>query len=289
MLYSSSGCWNGEQILDPEFVHSALSVQIMNPYALEQKDGRCGYGYQLWACSIPGVYRFDGGQGQYGIIWPEKDLVVAVHEGALVPLGPQRTLDILMLQDEPLELLQDDYRTLLQLESSVKLKSDEPNTLKLNRAFRGSYRIKSGDLDPWFSVAPPGNVDLFVAFRDSTKDIGISVFELDVSDKALTVVLDNGAKFIASWDGSLTRQFIDSPFPALGTYAATARFIHENMLEVHIHWLNGWFETQICFELVADEIVVTIKKLRLNLDDNFLVNGALAVSEKGSKHEKTHN
>ncbi len=286
MLYVNDGLWNGEQILDPKFVRSALSIQIMNPYAPEQKDGRCGYGYQLWACSIPGVFRFDGGQGQFGIIWPEKDLVVAIHEGAVTPMGPQKTLDILydylllQLQNEPLETVKEDYSALHQLESSTKLQPDEPNALRLNRTFSGSYRIISGDFDPWISVAPPGNGDLFIAFRDSKKDVKISTFQLEVSDETLTVMLDTGVKFIASWDGSLTCRVIDSPFPELGAYAATARFIHENKLEIRIHWLNGWFETRICFELAVDEMKTTIKKLRLNADDNFLVFRALAVLEK---------
>jgi len=282
MLYVNGGSWNGEQILDQQFVHSALSVQIENPYAPEQKDGRCGYGYQLWACSIPGVFRFDGGQGQYGIIWPEKDLVLAIHEGAMAPLGPQKTLDtlydhlLLRMQNEQLEPAHDDYNALLQMESSQKLQPDEPNTLSLNRTFNGSYQISSGDFDPWLSVAPPGSGDLFTAFRNSSRDVRISIFELDVSDEALTVTLDTGANFRASWDGSLTRRNIVSPFPALGAYAATARFIHDNTLELHIHWLNGWFETLICFELGADNMRVTTKKLRLNVDDNFLVYSATA-------------
>lgn len=83
ILYMNNGRWNGEQIVSEEFIREALSVRIMTDEAPEQKDGRCGYGYQLWACSIPGVYRFDGGQGQYGIIWPEKELCVVVHEGEL--------------------------------------------------------------------------------------------------------------------------------------------------------------------------------------------------------------
>ena len=285
MLYANGGSWNGEQILDPEFVHNALSVQIMNPYAPEQKDGRCGYGYQLWACSIPGVFRFDGGQGQYGVLWPEKELVVAIHEGALVPLGPQKTLDTLydqllrLMQDQPLEPAQEEFDALLQFETSLKMRPDKPNVLMLNRKFNGSFRIVSGDFDPWFSVAPPGSSDLFRAFRDSLKDTRISTFTLDISDKALTLTLDNEEKFDASWDGSLTREFIDSPFSALGEYAATARFVHENMLEIKIHWLNGWFETRINFELFADEIKITTRKLRLNVDENFLVYTASALRQ----------
>ena len=286
MLYAGDGCWNGEQILDPEFVHSALSVQIENPYAPEQKDGRCGYGYQLWACSIPGVFRFDGGQGQYGIIWPEKDLIISLHEGATVPLGPQKTLDVLyekmllLMQDEPLAPAPADYDALVQLEASVKLPPDEPNTQFLNKAFSGTYRITSGDFDPWLSVAPPGNGDLFAAFRESTKNTCIRTFSLDVSDEALTVALDTGAHLVATWDGSLKDGWVDSPFPALGAYAASAKFDRESTLDLRIHWLNGWFETLIRFELANDALTVTTKKLRLNVDDNYLVNSASAVLQK---------
>ncbi len=82
---------------------------------------------------------------------------------------------------------------------------------------------------------PSGKRRLIPRLRDSTKNVRISNFKLDVSDEALTVIFTNGAEISASWDGSLTCGFIDSPFPDLGAYAATARFIHENLLEVHIH------------------------------------------------------
>lgn len=285
MLYTNGGRWNGMQILDEKFVRDALSVQIMNPYAPEQKDGRCGYGYQLWACSIPGVYRFDGGQGQYGIIWPEKGFTIAIHEGAVIPLGPQKTLDtlyehlLLLVEDEPLLPSKEEYRKLIELESSVKLRPDEPNTLQLNHSFNGKYQINSGDFDPWISVAPPGSGDLFAAFRGERKDVRISGFELAVDEDVFSVALDMGGKFTAVWNGSLTGDLIDSPFLNLGAYAATARFSDEKTLELHIHWLNGWFETLISFELTADGLKITTRKLRLNVDENYLVLYASAVKQ----------
>lgn len=283
MLYCNMGIWDGEQILTPEFVQSALSIQILNPYAPEQKDGRCGYGYQLWACSIPGVFRFDGGQGQFGIIWPEKGLVIAIHEGAMFPFGPQKTLDVLYdhlllpMRNEPIKPSTQVYEDLLQVQASMKLQSDKPNTRKLNQNFSGSYYISSGEFDPWISVAPPGAGDLFAAFRDTTKNNKIFNFELSITNDSLLISLDTGAQFIASWDGSLVCKFIDSPFPALGAYAATARFVDENTLELTIHWLNGWFETTIYFERATDNMEITTKKLRLNVDDNYLVFTATAI------------
>ena len=281
-LYCNGGSWNGEQILPQAFVQSALSVQIENPYAPEQKDGRCGYGYLLWACSIPGVYRFDGGQGQYGIIWPEKGLVVAVHEGALTPLGPQKTLDtlyetlLLPIADGPLPPSPEEYAALLRLQSSQSMQPDKPNTLPPDLSFSGHYRISEGSFDPWIAVSPPGSGDLFAAFRNSEKDIPIRSFSLDVAERALALRLDTGAVLRASLDGSLTRGFTETPFPSLGAYAASARFTKAGALEVRVHWLNGWFETTLLFTQTDAGLHVTIKKLRLNPEDNYLVETAIA-------------
>ena len=41
-------------------------------------DWRCGYGFQFWMCQHEGVYRGDGANGQYCIVIPDKDAVVAI-------------------------------------------------------------------------------------------------------------------------------------------------------------------------------------------------------------------
>ena len=282
MLYLNGGCWNGEQILDRSFVDAALSVQINNEYAPEQKDGRCGYGYQLWACSIPGLYRFDGGQGQYGLIWPEKQIAVSLHEGAMSPYGPQKTLDTIYeqlfayLQDEPLPPAGEDYAHLLQTERGAALPGDAANLQPVNQAVSGSYIITDGLFDPWFAVAPPGAGDLFLAFRTPEKDIPITEFELRFTGDDCVLDMGAGREVRASWDGSLTAGFTDSPYDLLGEYAASARFVSENCLEINIHWLCGWFETLLSFEKTGTQLQITTKKLRLNEADNHLVYTASA-------------
>lgn len=284
-LYCNGGSWNGEQVLDAGFVKEALSVQIENPYAPEQKDGRCGYGYQLWACSIPGVYRFDGGQGQYGIIWPEKELVISLHEGAFAPLGPQKTLDVLYehlllkLQDEPLPPANEAHRALLALEQSQSLPAGETGETLPDERWNGTYAMQSGRFDPWFAVAPPGVGDLFAAFRDPAHDFPIRAFSLSVSRELLTLTLDSGAKLCATLDGTLQERVIASPFPALGAYAATARMTEDGVLELRIRWLNGWFETVLLLSQSADGLSMTTKKLRLNEADNYLIESSFAVRQ----------
>lgn len=281
-LYCNGGAWNGERVLDESFVKEALSVQIENPYAPEQKDGRCGYGYQLWACSIPGVFRFDGGQGQYGIIWPEKELVISLHEGAFAPAGPQKTLDVLYehllhkLQDGPLPSSEADLSDLRTLEKAQSLPAGEVGERLPDESWNGTYTTQSGTFDPWFAVAPPGVGDLFAAFRDPARNLPIHAFSLNVSHDAVAMTLDSGVELRANLDGSLTERFVASPFPALGAYAATARLTEGGSLEMRIRWLNGWFETILIFAQSQDVLAITTKKLRLNEASNYLIESCLA-------------
>ena len=73
------------------------------------------------------MYRFDGAQGQYGIVWPKKRVAVVVHEGAIAPYGPQRTLDViyeellLKIADEPLEENEEEYNRLLEIEKNMEV------------------------------------------------------------------------------------------------------------------------------------------------------------------------
>lgn len=283
MLYAQDGRWNGEQVIPESYVRASLSVCIDTSYAPEQKDGRCGYGYQLWACSIPGVFRFDGGQGQYGIIWPEKELVIALHEGAIGPTGPQKTLDTLYetllahLSDEPLTPDAGAVEALRAAERTAALVCDEATALLPDASFSGSYTVTQGEFDPWLSASPPGNGDLFVLFRDPETDVPIGHFTLCVTPESLLLSLEGGGEIEASWDGTLTAHFTKSPFGPLGDYAASARICEDGQLRLHIHWLNGWFESTLYFTKTADGVHVTTRKLRLNEEDNFLVYEAEAV------------
>ena len=74
-LYLDDGVWEGRRILPEGWVADASSVQIANPQR-EEPDWRQGYGFQLWM-SRHG-YRGDGAFGQYMVVLPEHDAVVAM-------------------------------------------------------------------------------------------------------------------------------------------------------------------------------------------------------------------
>jgi CubicO group peptidase (beta-lactamase class C family) len=69
-LYARKGTWKGKQILDPEWVAQSTAPQIDN--------GHEGYGYLFWR-GPDNTYRADGKYGQFGIVAPEQDIVIAVN------------------------------------------------------------------------------------------------------------------------------------------------------------------------------------------------------------------
>ena len=78
LLYLRRGDWNGTRILPAAWVDSATTRQTSNG-SDPKSDWDQGYGYQFWR-SRHG-YRGDGAFGQYMLVLPEQDAVVAITSG----------------------------------------------------------------------------------------------------------------------------------------------------------------------------------------------------------------
>ncbi len=78
-LYLQKGAWNGRQLLPAAWVAEATSKQTSNG-SNPNSDWDQGYGYQFWR-SRHGAYRGDGAFGQYCLVLPEQDAVVAITSG----------------------------------------------------------------------------------------------------------------------------------------------------------------------------------------------------------------
>ncbi|HEY8780321.1 MAG TPA: serine hydrolase [Mucilaginibacter sp.] len=74
-MYLQKGLWNGKQVISPQWVAAASSKQIENGH--NDSSWGYGYGYQFWL-NPPGGYRADGAFGQFSMIIPDLDLVVAI-------------------------------------------------------------------------------------------------------------------------------------------------------------------------------------------------------------------
>jgi len=78
-LYLRKGMWNGKQLLPADWVMQATSMQTSNGSA-PTSDWDQGYGYQFWR-SRHNSFRGDGAFGQYCMVIPELDAVVAITSG----------------------------------------------------------------------------------------------------------------------------------------------------------------------------------------------------------------
>lgn len=78
-FYLQKGMWQGGQLLPEAWVETATVAQISNSDGV-QPDWTQGYGYQFWRCRH-GAYRGDGVFGQYCIVMPEQDAVLAMTSG----------------------------------------------------------------------------------------------------------------------------------------------------------------------------------------------------------------
>ncbi len=82
-LFLQKGVWNGTQLLPDGWVELASSWQIASGPAGNEtfrdpdSDWTQGYGFQMWICRH-GAYRADGARGQFIVVMPEKDAVVAM-------------------------------------------------------------------------------------------------------------------------------------------------------------------------------------------------------------------
>jgi CubicO group peptidase (beta-lactamase class C family) len=77
-LYLQRGRWGEDQLLAEDFVEQATSRQIDTPNQ-DNVDWRQGYGYQFWMARHG--YRGDGAFGQFCIVLPDQDTVVAITGG----------------------------------------------------------------------------------------------------------------------------------------------------------------------------------------------------------------
>lgn len=78
-LYLQKGQWQGKQLVPADWVETATS-RLMSNGSSPASDWEQGYGYQFWR-SRHGFYRGDGAHGQFCLILPQYDTVIAITSG----------------------------------------------------------------------------------------------------------------------------------------------------------------------------------------------------------------
>jgi CubicO group peptidase (beta-lactamase class C family) len=132
-LYLADGVWEGRRLLPEGWVAMASSCQTDNSGRGEDPDWEQGYGFQFWMSQHG--YRGDGAFGQYMVVLPELDAVVALFsctERMQTVLDAMWELLVPAMVERPLPPSPADDRLtgklaeLVQPTASQRLGGDEP-------------------------------------------------------------------------------------------------------------------------------------------------------------------
>jgi len=170
-LYLQEGKWQGKQLIPAAWVREATSFQTSNGSS-PKSDWDQGYGYQFWRCRND-CYRGDGAFGQYCIVLPEKDVVIAITSGLR---DMQAVLNLV-------------WEKLLPAMSSTRLPSDKKAQAKLAQALKAlTLRPQAGD-------APPSKV-FGKKYQFSANPRGLEAISLEDTppDSATLVLKLNGVE-----------------------------------------------------------------------------------------------
>ncbi len=128
-LYLKKGQWEGRQLVPAAWVEAATSRQVSNGSS-PSSDWEQGYGFQFWRARH-GFYRGDGAHGQFCLVLPQYDTVIAITSGTR-DMGSVMNLvwDRLVpaLKDSPLPADESARKTLAAKLAALKLPTPPAGT-----------------------------------------------------------------------------------------------------------------------------------------------------------------
>ncbi|WP_435017453.1 serine hydrolase domain-containing protein [Tundrisphaera sp. TA3] len=220
-LYLNKGRWDGKSLVPASWVEAATALQTSNG-SNPMSDWDQGYGYQFWRCRN-GAYRGDGAFGQYCIVLPEQDAVIAITSGVR---GMQDVLDLV-------------WEKLLPALRPAPLPADDAARSRLERTLKGlAVRPQEG------TASPGKGIGRRFAFPDNDQKLEAVTLEGDPTTLVLRVA--GAERRIACGSGAWAKgRFGFGPFQEQPAAASGA-------------WTGGdTYTAKICF--YETPFIVTLK------------------------------
>lgn len=177
-LFLQKGKWNGKQLLPIGWVEEASTTKIIQHPSYSQakrdsSDWEQGYCYQMWRCRH-NAYRGDGAFGQYAIVMPDKDAVIAI------------TSETGDMQGE-LNLI---WKFLLPAMQPSKLKADNNADQELAKKIAALHL--SLKLNKKMSITSKKLAATSYSFEDNSLKIRSMNFDLSKENYKITITTDLG-------------------------------------------------------------------------------------------------
>lgn len=241
-LYLQKGMWQGKQLLSEAWITEATRWQISNDRG-GQPDWSQGYGYQFWR-SRHDVYRCDGVFGQFCVIMPEQDAVLAITSG-IDFFDSQETLDLVW------EFLLPAMAT-GQLEDTVSARRLRDKLSSL------SFPPVQGKFDSPMAARVSGRT-----YKVDSNDLNIQTIALDFTDSCCTVRIETstGMETISSgwgvWrQGQQTVLFKQPTLFDHTAVAASGGWTGDDCFTMIVRLYETPFYYTIVCQFIGDELLI---------------------------------
>ena len=255
MFLLRRGSWEGKQLLREEWFEKAAVKQINTlsaAYQTEADNWAIGYGFQCWMCKPEQSFRADGAYGQFALVFPKEDLMVAINS---VSFDANTLINVV-------------YDTIMKGMSDEALPEDPEAYEKLRSVPETAsvpvlWGVRSLDAENQFSgvvyqaEAGTGSFTDFAggagrAFRDEQElktvsfRFGMDRAYLEVSQGDQTDTLEAGLG-----GEILSGQFMGQP------YAASAMWFSDHELLMELRYIPAAAGARLLFDFCGDGLVIT--------------------------------
>lgn len=276
-LYKDGGKWNGEQILSEDYVKQAVSCQI--PSATEAEgnpeasDNFLGYGFQIWMCSMEGVYRADGAMGQFSIVCPKQDMIISINETASGAHWAQNTLNVVWEFLKEISENEENVRDSREADQAAD-QTAEKAAEKLKRRMRHlaieapeyvrahQYETESRIHDVSYKVMS-GRFGFETEVENSHSGQyglpGIEAFRFQFGQYQCRMSLKQMEQIYEvdiALDGSRRWNRLELPGRAAGQVYLSGTWISEECFQVQARWIETCYENCLRFYFKGDRIVI---------------------------------
>lgn len=246
-LYADGGVWEGERILAEDYVRLATTNQndsatesINNPEAF---DNFLGYGFQIWMCKPQGAYRADGAMGQFTIVLPTLDMLIAINETAVGAHWAQSTLDITWRFVEKITAsspLPEDEAALKALRArmarlNIGNPPCQPYSPTVSKVSGKTYQVESGHFTPFGANFMTG---------EGPDDIAAFGLDFDAYGCVWHLETRSGRKedLRVSTQGTRFTNFVGPLERTTSLYLCDGWWPEENVFEMHCRWVETCLE-----------------------------------------------
>lgn len=261
-FYLQKGKWNGVQILAEDWVTEATSKQVENGTD-PKSDWAQGYGYQFWRCQH-GNYRGDGAFGQYCIVMPALDSVLAIQSAVKD-------------MQKPLNLV---WEKLLPILSDKELAPSAEGVAKMQRKLTGlAVRAEKDRPNATRSAALQGQ-----RYKLAPNQMKFKTLQLTGDAQGVQLRLAAGRHSAEASFGWKGWRFADTTFGVAGPFnqgarpaAGHAAWEDENTLVLTLRMYTTPFIFTLRVDFAEEALKLTIKaNVGFGPEEPEVINGVLA-------------